>query len=76
MKFKYKITLELEAEFEAPLLGVDTTEGKRKIADSVAKKALQESISIKSTHVNIDRAIDYENLKGHIKVSKALNTSK
>jgi hypothetical protein len=76
MQFKYKITLELEVLFEAPLLGVDTTERKRKIADSIAKKALQEANNIKSTHVSIDREIDEDNLKGTIKVNKQLNTNK
>lgn len=75
MNFKYKITLELEVEFEAPLLGVDTTERKRKIADSIAKTALQESIRIKSTHVSIDRDIKENDLKGTIKVNKQLNTN-
>ena len=29
MKFKYKINLEVDVDFEAPLLGTDTTKGKR-----------------------------------------------
>ena len=29
MIFKYKIKLDIEVEFDAPLLGVDTTKGKR-----------------------------------------------
>ena len=51
MLFKYTINLELEVEFEAPLLGVDNTKQKRKLADSVAKKALQEIISLGPTIV-------------------------
>ena len=37
MLFKYKINLEVEFEFEAPLLGVDTTRMSRKQTDAIAK---------------------------------------
>lgn len=75
MLFKYRISLEMEVEFEAPLLGVDTTEHKRKIADSFAKKGIQEMISIKSSVVTIDREINEDNLKGTIKGTKRLGKS-
>lgn len=68
MLFRYKISLELEVEFEAPLLGTDTTKGKRKMAGSIAKSALSEMISLNSTsYANLDREIKEENLKGTIK---------
>ena len=38
MLFKYKIKLEVEVEFDAPLLGVDTSKGKRNQTDVIAKK--------------------------------------
>ena len=49
MLFKYKITLDVEVEFDAPLLGTDTTKNKRKQVDGIAKKALQEMINFKTT---------------------------
>lgn len=68
MLFRYKISLDLEVEFEAPLLGVDTTKGKRKMAGSIAKSALSEMISLNSTsYANLDREIQEENLKGTVK---------
>lgn len=68
MLFRYKINLDLEVEFEAPLLGTDTTRGKRKLACSVAKSALNEMISLNSTsYVSVDREINDDNLKGKIK---------
>jgi len=68
MLFRYKISLDLEVEFEAPLLGADTTKGKRKMAGSIAKSALSEMISLNSTsYANLDREIKEENLKGTIK---------
>lgn len=75
MLFKYTINLELEVEFEAPLLGVDNTKQKRKLADSVAKRALQEIISLGPTIVTLNRDVDYENLKGTIKGRKYLGKS-
>jgi hypothetical protein len=75
MLFKYTINLELEVEFEAPLLGTDTTKQKRKISDSIAKKALQEIITLSPTVVTLNREVDFENLKGTIKGSKHLGKS-
>jgi len=67
MLFRYLITLELDVEFEAPLLGVDNTKHKRKFASSIAKKVLQEMISLDSTVVIVDRKIEEDNLNGIIK---------
>lgn len=68
MLFKYRINLELDVEFEAPLLGADTTKGKRKLACSIAKSSLNEMISLNSTsYASVDREIDIDNLKGKIK---------
>ena len=75
MLFKYTISLEMEVEFEAPLLGVDTTKQKRKIADSIAKKGLQEMISLGPTVVTLNREVNFENLKGTIKGTKHLGKS-
>ena len=75
MLFRYQVTLELDVEFEAPLLGADNTKHKRKFASSIAKKALQEMISLNSTMVLIDRKIEEDNLngtiKGHIHLGKS-----
>ena len=67
MLFRYRITLDVDVEFEAPLLGVDTTKVKRKIVNSIAKKTLQEMISLESTTVNVNRQVDEENLKWTVK---------
>lgn len=68
MLFRYKISLDLEVEFEAPLLGVDTTKGKRKIAGSIARSALNEIIGINTTsYTEINREINDDNLKGTVK---------
>lgn len=67
MLFRYQITLELDVEFEAPLLGADNTKNKRKYASSIAKKTLQEMISLGSTVVVVDRKIEEDNLNGTIK---------
>jgi hypothetical protein len=76
MLFSYKIKLELEVEFEAPLLGVDTTTSSRKIADGIANDALIEMIRIKTSVVEIDRKVDINNITGTIKGSKQLTTIK
>lgn len=77
MKFKYKINLEVEVDFEAPLLGTDTTKGKRSRTDMIAKAALAEMIKFKTTsYVNLDREIDEEDLKGTIKGNIMLRSHK
>jgi len=77
MKFKYKITLEVDMDFEAPLLGTDTTKGKRNRTDMIAKAALTEMIKLKATSfVGIDREIDEDGLKGTIKGSIMLRSHK
>ena len=63
MKFKYKINLEIDVDFDAPLLGTDTTKGKRSRTDMIAKAALAEMIKFKTTsYVGLDRVIDEDNL--------------
>jgi hypothetical protein len=69
MLFKYTVSLEVEVEFEAPLLGADTTKPKRKITNEIAKKALQEMIKLGSSFVLIDREVEEENLNGTVKGS-------
>lgn len=77
MKFKYKINLEIDVDFDAPLLGTDTTKGKRTRTDMIAKAALSEMIKFKTTsYVNLDRVIDEENLSGTIKGSIMLRSHK
>jgi len=49
MTFKYKINLEIDVDFDAPLLGTDTTKGKRSRTDMIAKVALAEMIKFKLT---------------------------
>jgi hypothetical protein len=68
MLFKYKISLEVEVDFEAPLLGTDTTKGKRKQADIIAKATLAEMSKLGTTsYLKVDREIKEENLNGSIK---------
>lgn len=77
MKFKYKINLEIEVDFDAPLLGTDTTKGKRSRTDMIAKAALAELIKFKTTsYVGLDRVIDEDNLKGTIKGNIMLRSHK
>ena len=67
MLFKYTVSLEVEVEFEAPLLGADNTQHKRKYAGAIAKKTLQEIVRLNSTSLIIDRNIEEDNLNGTIK---------
>jgi hypothetical protein len=67
MLFKYTVNLELEVEFEAPLLGADNTKHKRKYANSIAKKTLQEMISLNGTSLIVDRNIGEDNFNGTVK---------
>jgi hypothetical protein len=68
MLFKYKITLDVEVEFEAPLLGTDTTGRRRKQTDAIAKATLAELTKLGTTsYIVIDREINEENLKGRTK---------
>ena len=77
MKFKYKINLDIDVDFEAPLLGVDTTKGKRIKTDIIAKAALAEMIRLKTTsYVELDRVIDEDGLTGTIKGSIMLRSHK
>ena len=77
MLFKYKINLQIEVEFDAPLLGVDTTKSKRNRTDMIAKATLAEMIRLKTTsYVGVDRVIDEDNLKGTIKGDITLRTAK
>ena len=77
MKFKYKINLDIDVDFEAPLLGADTTKGKRIKTDIIAKAALAEMIRLKTTsYVQLDRVIDEDNLTGTIKGSIMLRSHK
>jgi hypothetical protein len=77
MRFKYKINLEIDVDFDAPLLGTDTTKGKRSRTDMIAKAGLAEMIRLKTTsYVNLDREIDEDNLNGTIKGSIMLRSHK
>lgn len=68
MLFKYKINLEVEVEFDAPLLGVDTTIGRRGQTNMIAKAALAEMIEMNTTsYVGLDREIREDNLKGTVR---------
>jgi hypothetical protein len=68
MLFKYKINLEVEFEFEAPLLGVDTTKIKRKRAGAIAIESLREMVRLGTTsYLDLDREIEEDNLKGKVK---------
>jgi hypothetical protein len=77
MTFKYKINLEIDVDFDTPLLGTDTTKGKRSRTDMIAKAALAEMTKLKTTsYVGLDRVIDEDNLKGTIKGSIMLRSHK
>jgi len=75
MLFKYRISLEIEVEFDVPLLGTDTTKVKRATTDRIAREALRELLNHKTTsYVNVNRDIDEDNLKGSIKGEVSLGT--
>lgn len=77
MKFKYKINLEIDVDFEAPLLGTDTTKGKRNRTDMIAKAALAEMIKLKTTsYAELDRVINETDLTGTIKGNIMLRSHK
>jgi hypothetical protein len=77
MLFKYKINLEIEAEFDAPLLGTDTTKPYRNQIDAIAKQTLAELIRYKTTSfVGVERSLSDDDLKGTIKGTITLKTSK
>ena len=77
MKFKYKINLEIDVDFEAPLLGTDTTKGKRNRTDMIAKAALAEMIKLKTTsYAELDRVINETDLTGTIKGNIMLRSYK
>lgn len=77
MLFRYKITLDVEVEFDAPLLGTDTTRGRRKQTDLIAKTTLAEMVKMQTTsYVGIDREISEDNLKGKIKGEIILRSAK
>ena len=68
MLFKYKITLDVEVDFDAPLLGTDTTMMSRKQTDAIAKATLAEITKLGTTsYIVIDRNIESDNLNGKIK---------
>lgn len=68
MEFNYKISLDLEVEFDVPLLGVDTTTIRRKQANDIALSALKEMIDLQTTsHIKIDREIQESNFNGNVK---------
>lgn len=68
MIFRYKIKLDLEVEFDAPLLGADTTLLKRKQADLIAKSTLIEMLKLRTTsYAGIDREIVEDNFNGRVK---------
>lgn len=76
MLFKYRIKLDVEVEFDAPLLGTDTTRFKRKHADAIAKAALAEMVRMQSTsYVGIDREIVEDNLNGSVKGEISLRSA-
>jgi hypothetical protein len=76
MLFKYRIRLEIEVEFDAPLLGVDTTKIRRGQTDAIAKAALAEMIKFKTTsYVGLDREIKEDNLRGTVKGEITLRTA-
>jgi hypothetical protein len=76
MLFKYKISLEIEVEFDAPLLGTDTTKFRRDQTNAIAKSVLAEMIkSNTASYLEIDREIKEDNLKGLIKGEIILRTN-
>jgi hypothetical protein len=77
MLFKYKISLEVEVDFDAPLLGTDTTWTRRKQTDQIAKATLAEITKLGTTsYIVIDRDIEGDNLNGKIKGEIILRSHK
>jgi hypothetical protein len=76
MLFKYTINLEIEVEFDAPLLGADSTVFRRSQTDKIAKQALTELLRVKTPMTILNKEIDLDNLKGTIKSRKTLGSVK
>jgi hypothetical protein len=72
MKFTYKINLDVDVEFEAPLLGADTTSYRRSVVDKLAKQIFKEVMSIKTHSGKAEMVVDDGNTKGSIKCSKTM----
>jgi hypothetical protein len=70
MKFKYKINLDVDMEFEAPLLGMDTTFYRRGMIDKLAKEIFKEVMSNKEHSGKGEIEVNEDNMKGTIKCSK------
>jgi len=78
MLFNYKINIEVNAEFIAPILGADMTSYRRGMIDDYLRKAFDElmSTSVSLSNQTYDKVLlDHkeENLKVVIKCSKKLN---
>lgn len=77
MLFKYKINLEIEVEFEAPLLGADSTVFRRRQTNKIAKSALSEMIkNYSQSQSSLDKEVSEENLNGTIKGRITLGSAK
>lgn len=68
MTFSYKITVELDSTFEAPLLGADTTGFRREMIDKILVKEIKSMLS-----KDIDKKeISDDNMKVTITLDKNL----
>jgi ssRNA-specific RNase YbeY (16S rRNA maturation enzyme) len=68
MLFNYKITIELDSTFDAPLLGADTTGYRRVMIDKILTKEIKEMVA-----KNIEtKEISDENMKVTITLKKQL----
>lgn len=77
MLFKYKITMEVEVEFDAPLLGADTTVLRRRHTNKITKDALSQMIkNYSGSYSSIEQEIKEDNLQGTIKGEITLRSAK
>jgi hypothetical protein len=72
MRFKYKINLDVDMEFEAPLLGADTTGYRRGMIDRLAKQIFKEVMSDKEHSGKGEIEVNEDNMRGTIKCSKSM----
>ena len=71
MKFNYTVNLNLDFEFEAPLLGADTTSFRRNMINKIAKDAFKKLMNDKSYISSFEELYDEDNMKGTVKCNKS-----
>lgn len=75
MLFRYSLNIEVDATFEQPLLGVDTSGPKRKRVDKFVKEVIKEFIGDCSHTRSIEKTFVDDNLNITVKCGKHLGNA-